>query len=184
MKEVVLLLLASATVAGCAPKKQQEVVLKTNYGTIVIQLFDKAAPVTCANFIKLVNKGFYDSLQFHRVIPGFVIQGGDPNTRTGNKATYGQGGPGYTLPAEISKPNLLGSVAMARLPDQINPQKRSNGSQFYICLAPQPQLDGQYTVFGQVIKGMDVAEKIGSVACDNRDIPLKPVYILKASVEK
>ncbi|MCL5020168.1 MAG: peptidylprolyl isomerase [Bacteroidetes bacterium] len=183
MKSTLFIFLASAVVAGCAPKKES-VVLETSYGKIVIRLFDKAAPITCANFIKLVRKGFYDSLQFHRVIPGFVIQAGDPNTRTGNKATYGEGGPGYTLPAEIGKPNILGSVAMARLPDQINPKKRSSGSQFYICLAPQPQLDGQYTVFGQVIEGMDVAQKIGSVPADQRDIPLTPVYILKAYVEQ
>lgn len=183
MKTTLVILLASAVVAGCAPKKEN-VVLKTSYGTIVIQLFDKAAPKTCANFVKLVKQGFYDSLQFHRVIPGFVIQGGDPNTRTGNKATYGEGGPGYTLPAEIGKSHLLGSVGMARQPDQINPERKSNGSQFYICLAPQPQLDGQYTVFGQVIKGMDVANKIAAVPRDERDIPLMPVYILKAYIER
>lgn len=183
MKRILLLLFSSFLIFGCS-SKGKNVILETNYGTIEIKLFDDAAPITCENFRKLVTEGFYDSLQFHRVIPGFVIQGGDPNTRTPDRATYGLGGPGYTLPAEIDKPNLRGSVAMARQPDQVNPQRRSNGSQFYICVEPQPSLDGKYTVFGEVVKGMDVVDKISQVPRDARDIPLSPVYILKAYLEK
>ena len=182
MKQLFFALATALAFAGCS-MKGHNVVLETNYGNIEIKLFDDAAPVTCENFRKLVSEGFYDSLQFHRVVPGFVIQGGDPNTRTPDKATWGMGGPGYTLPAEIEEPNLLGSVAMARQPDQVNPEKRSNGSQFYICLRDLPQLNGQYTVFGKVVKGMDVVDSIALVPHDARDIPLKPVYILKAYVE-
>ena len=129
--------------------------LDTDRGQIVIELYPKSAPKTVANFEKLSRDGFYNGLTFHRVVPGFVVQGGDPK---GN----GTGGPGYTLPAEISpsEKHLRGSVAMARLGDEVNPDRRSSGSQFYICLEPQPFLDGQYTVFGGVIKGMDAVDKI------------------------
>ncbi len=129
--------------------------LDTDRGPIVIELYPESAPKTVANFEKLSREGFYNGLTFHRVVPGFVVQGGDPK---GN----GTGGPGYTLPAEISatEKHLRGSVAMARLGDEVNPDRRSSGSQFYICLEPQPFLDGQYTVFGGVIKGMDVVDKI------------------------
>jgi cyclophilin family peptidyl-prolyl cis-trans isomerase len=183
MKPLIFALAISLSIAGCS-MKGHNVILETNYGTIEIQMFDDAAPVTSENFRKLVSEGFYDSLQFHRIVPGFVIQGGDPNTRTPNKMMYGQGGPGYTLPAEIGELHLRGSVGMAREGDQVNPQRRSNGSQFYICLSDLPQLDGKYTIFGKVVKGMDVADSISKLPRDDRDIPLKPVYILKAYVEK
>jgi len=164
--------------------KGKNVILETNYGTIEIKLYDDDAPVHSENFRNLVVHGFYDSLQFHRIIPEFVIQGGDPNTRTADKMTYGEGGPGYTLPAEIGKPHLRGSVGMAREGDQVNPQRRSNGSQFYICLQNLPSLDGKYTVFGEVVKGMNVVDSISIQPRDPRDVPLKPVYILKAYMEK
>jgi peptidyl-prolyl cis-trans isomerase B (cyclophilin B) len=130
-------------------------VVDTERGTFVIELYPKVAPKTVENFETLVKKGFYNGLTFHRVVPGFVVQGGDPKGD-------GTGGPGYTLPAEIdpSEHHLRGSVAMARLPDQANPERRSSGSQFYICLEPQPGLDGQYTIFGGVIEGMSVVDKI------------------------
>jgi len=130
-------------------------VVTTQYGDIRIELYADKAPKTVANFVKLASEGFYDGLTFHRVIPGFVVQGGDP------KGT-GTGGPGYTIEAEIhpALKHVSGAVATARLGDQVNPQKRSSGSQFYICLAPQPHLDGEYTVFGQVVEGMDNVMKI------------------------
>jgi peptidyl-prolyl cis-trans isomerase B (cyclophilin B) len=182
MKTLILALAISLSIAGCS-MKGHDVILETNYGTIEIQLFDDAAPVSSENFRKLVSEGFYDSLQFHRIVPGFVIQGGDPNTRTPNKLMYGQGGPGYTLPAEIGEPHLRGSVGLAREADQVNPQRRSNGSQFYICLTDLPQLDGKYTIFGKVVKGMDVADSISKLPRDESDVPLNPVYILKAYVK-
>ncbi len=129
--------------------------IETNHGTIVIELYPKVAPQTVANFEKLAKQGFYNNLTFHRVVPGFVVQGGDPK---GN----GTGGPGYDIPGEISttEKHLRGTVATARTGDEVNPQRRSSGSQFYICLEPQPPLDGQYTIFGGVVKGMDVVDKI------------------------
>jgi len=134
--------------------KQYIATIKTDKGDIVIELNAKVAPKTVENFVKLSNQGFYDGLKFHRVEPGFVVQGGDPKGD-------GTGGPGYDLPAEISTlKHLTGTVATARLGDAANPQKRSSGSQFYITLAPAPFLDGQYTIFGQVTQGMDVVQKI------------------------
>ncbi|MDP3993921.1 MAG: peptidylprolyl isomerase [bacterium] len=152
------------------------VVLETSMGSIKIALDPQAAPKTAANFEKLVRDSFYNSLTFHRIIPGFVIQGGDP---VGN----GTGGPGYTVPAEINLPHKRGSIAMARLPDQVNPDRESSGSQFYIALADLPDLDGQYTVFGQVTEGMDVVDQIAGVQTDSSDKPLTPVTINKAYLE-
>lgn len=143
------------------------VVMETAQGTIVLQLFDKDAPKTCANFRKLVAKGFYDGTYFHRVMSNFMIQGGDPNTKDADPANDGIGGPGYTVPAEIKLPHLRGSLATARQPDGANPQRASSGSQFFICVAPQPSLDrGGYTVFGKVLSGMDVVDKIAAFAKD------------------
>jgi len=128
-------------------------IIETERGIIVLELYPESAPKTVANFETLVNKGFYNGLTWHRVVPDFVIQGGDPDGT-------GSGGPGYTVPAEIKEKHLRGSVATARTGDDVNPQRASSGSQFYICLEPQPGLDGQYTVFGGVIKGMDAVDKI------------------------
>lgn len=127
----------------------------TEKGNIVIELYREEAPKTVTNFIKLSRSGFYDGLTFHRVVPDFVAQAGDPE---GN----GTGGPGYTLPAEISPDlkHVVGAVAMARLPDSKNPERRSSGSQFYICLKDVFFLDKQYTIFGQVKEGMDVVRQI------------------------
>jgi peptidyl-prolyl cis-trans isomerase B (cyclophilin B) len=130
-------------------------IVQTEHGTFVIELYPKVAPKTVANFEKLVNKGFYNGLTFHRVVSGFVVQGGDPKGD-------GTGGPGYELPAEINpdEKHLRGTVAMARTGDEVNPERKSSGSQFYICLEPQPELDGQYTIFGGVVKGMNVVDQI------------------------
>ncbi len=130
-------------------------IIETERGTMVVELYPAVAPKTVANFETLTNKGFYNGLTWHRVVPDFVIQGGDPDGT-------GMGGPGYNVPAEIDKKehHLRGSLATARQGDQSNPQRESSGSQFYICLAPQPGLDGDYTIFGAVIKGMDVADQI------------------------
>ena len=130
-------------------------IIDTDRGTVVVELYPKVAPLTVANFEKLVGKGFYNGLTFHRVVPDFVVQGGDPDGT-------GMGGPGYTVPGEIdaNEHHLRGSLATARTGDQVNPKRESSGSQFYICLEPQPNLDGQYTIFGGVIHGMDVVDKI------------------------
>lgn len=133
------------------PKEYEnlQAVIETEKGNIFIQFFPKDAPQTVASFVKLSRDGFYNGLTFHRVEPGFVVQGGDP---TGT----GMGGPGYTLPAEFNQhKHVRGTVAMARTQDP-----NSAGSQFYICLGPAPFLDGQYTVFGEVTKGMENVDKI------------------------
>ncbi len=134
-------------------KKNYVATIKTDKGDIVVELYPKDAPQTVNNFVFLSRDGFYNNLTFHRVEPGFVIQGGDP---LGN----GTGGPGYTIPAEIKAKHTKGAIAMARLSDQVNPRRDSSGSQFYITLEATPFLDGGYTAFGQVTQGMDVVEKI------------------------
>jgi peptidyl-prolyl cis-trans isomerase B (cyclophilin B) len=138
------------------PAKSYQATIVTAKGNIVVDLAAKEAPQTVDNLVYLAQQGFYDGLTFHRVEnqAGFqIIQGGDP---TGS----GSGGPGYTISAEIGLLHDLGAIAMARLPDQVNPQKASSGSQFYVCLVPIHQLDGGYTVFGYVTQGLDVAKQI------------------------
>ena len=134
--------------------KRYVATIRTNKGDIVVELDALTAPIHTNNFVFLARQGFYDGLTFHRVVPNFVVQGGDPSGT-------GRGGPGYTLPAEIALPHHQGVIAMARRPDQVNPEKRSSGSQFYITLKPQPHLDQQgYSVFGRVASGFDVVQKI------------------------
>lgn len=137
--------------------------ISTEFGDILVWLYDTTSGHK-ENFLKLAEKGFYDSTTFHRVIDGFMIQGGDPNTKKDNPENVGQGGPGYKLEAEIIKglKHKYGAVAAARQGDRVNPERKSSGSQFYIVENKQGthQLDGKYTVFGQVITGMDVVEKI------------------------
>ncbi len=163
------------------PQKDSYVaVVETSMGNFEVTLDAKAAPKTAANFVKLSKDGFYNGLTFHRVVkqPGFhLIQGGDPS---GN----GSGGPGYTVPAEIGLKHTKGAIAMARLPDQINPNKESSGSQFYIIEENIPFLDGNYTVFGYVTKGMDVVEKIGKVETGVNDVPVNKVTINKITIKE
>jgi peptidyl-prolyl cis-trans isomerase B (cyclophilin B) len=151
-------------------KKMSETraVIETKFGNIELRFFPEVAPNHVNNFIELAKKGFYDGTTFHRVIPGFMIQGGDPNTKNPDKSTHGMGGPGYTLKAEFNeKPHKRGTLSMARAghPD-------SAGSQFFICVADAPFLDRQYTVFGEVVSGMDVADKIVNQPRDRRDNPI------------
>ncbi len=152
---------SSPTAAKPCPEQKvcAEISVK-NFGVMKLELDPVAAPKTVANFVKLANEGFYNGLTFHRIAKDFVIQGGDPKGD-------GTGGPGYTVPAEIKLLHKKGAIAMARLGDQVNPKRDSSGSQFYIALNDLPQLDGQYTVFGYVVQGMDVAEKIGQVPIDS-----------------
>ncbi len=147
------------------------------FGDIKIEVNKTDAPKTSANFLKLAKAGFYDCLTFHRVAKGFVIQGGDPSGD-------GTGGPGYNVPAEIKLKHTKYSIAMARQGDAVNPNRESSGSQFYISLEALPMLDGQYTVFGQVVAGMDVVDKIGAVPIDGAGDgpPTEKVEITKAVV--
>ena len=146
---------------------KQQAVIHTKLGDITLRFFPEVAPNHVNSFIELSQKGFYNGTTFHRVLPNFVIQGGDPNSKNPDQSKHGMGGPGYNLKAEFSnKPHKRGTLSMARAahPD-------SAGSQFFICVADTPSLDGKYTVFGEVIKGMDVVDKIVSQPRDARDNP-------------
>lgn len=142
-----------AAVAG-----KEVAVLETSEGQMVVEFWPEVAPKTVENFKKLAGQGFYDGTAFHRVIKGFMIQGGDPNTKDLTKEdSYGKGDPGYKIKAEFNdRPHNRGVLSMARSRDP-----NSAGSQFFICLARAPHLDGQYTAFGKVLKGEDVLSKIG-----------------------
>jgi len=142
-------------------------IIETKFGNITLKFFPEAAPGHVKNFIDLAKKGFYDGTTFHRVIPGFMIQGGDPNSKSPDKRSHGMGGPGYTIKAEFNaKPHKRGTLSMAR---SANPD--SAGSQFFICVKDSSFLDGQYTVFGEVESGLDVADKIVSQSRDSNDNP-------------
>ncbi len=175
-----------------APPKVEDVgdgtelaVIKSTKGTMVVEFFPDIAPLHVANFKNLAKAGFYDGTTFHRVLPGFVMQGGDPNTLDGNPNNDGQGGPGYGVQAEFNPtPHEKGILSMARSSDP-----NSGGSQFFICLGRAAHLDNKYTVFGKVIKGMDIVEKIGTIRRDpsqkhDRNLPavrMESVTVIKRS---
>ena len=155
--------------------------IETNFGNIQISFLPDLAPETVRNFVKLTKDGFYDGTLFHRVIPGFMIQGGDPNTKNPNmKSQWGMGGPGHTVKAEFSsRSHLRGIVSMARSTDP-----NSAGSQFFIVTKDSTFLDREYTVFGEVVEGMDVVDKIVSLDRDQNDCPLEDAKMLKVSVSE
>lgn len=155
-------------------------VIETKLGNIELQFFPEVAPIHVNNFIELAKKEFYNGTIFHRVIPGFMIQGGDPNTKNPDRSKHGMGGPGYTIKAEFNeKPHKRGTLSMARA---ANPD--SAGSQFFVCVAEAPFLNKQYTVFGEVVSGMEVADKIVSQPRDKRDNPHDRIEIKVKIVEK
>jgi len=152
--------------------------IETNFGKIAIELLPNLAPETVRSFVKLAKTSFYDGTLFHRVIPGFMIQGGDPNTKKSDKSKWGTGGPGYNIKAEFnSKSHLRGIVSMARATDP-----DSAGSQFFIVTTDSTFLDRQYTVFGQVIEGMDVADKIVNLPRDKNDCPDQEAKMLHVTI--
>jgi peptidyl-prolyl cis-trans isomerase A (cyclophilin A) len=151
---------------------EREIQFTTNKGVFVAQMFEEKAPQTTKNFIELTEKGFYDGLIFHRVIDGFMIQGGDP---TGT----GRGGPGYRIKDEFGEGlahDSEGILSMA------NAGPNTGGSQFFITLAPTPWLNGHHAIFGKIVKGMDVVREIGSVATNFQDRPVDPVVMEKVEV--
>jgi peptidyl-prolyl cis-trans isomerase B (cyclophilin B) len=146
-------------------------VIHTKLGDITLNFFPEVAPNHVNNFIELAEKGFYNGTTFHRVIPGFMIQGGDPHSKDQDKTRHGTGGPGYSLKAEFNnKPHKAGTLSMAR-----SAHPDSAGSQFFICVKDAPHLDGQYTVFGEVIAEMDTVDKIVSQPRDRNDNPLERI---------
>jgi peptidyl-prolyl cis-trans isomerase B (cyclophilin B) len=191
MLSVLLFILSSPFAYGEETKKnftkeemkkmpETKAVIETKFGNMEIRFFPDVAPKHVNNFIELAKKGFYDGTIFHRVIPGFMIQGGDPNSKSPDKSTHGMGGPGYTVKAEFNeKHHKKGTLSMARSghPD-------SAGSQFFICVADAPFLDRQYTVFGEVVSGMEVADKIVSQPRDARDNPNERIEMKIKVIEK
>jgi peptidyl-prolyl cis-trans isomerase B (cyclophilin B) len=162
-------------------KKMSETkaVIETKLGNIELKFFPDVAPIHVNNFIELAKKGFYGNTTFHRIIPGFMIQGGDPNTKSPDRSKHGMGGPGYTVKAEFNaKQHKRGILSMARAQDP-----NSAGSQFFICVADALFLDRQYTVFGEVVSGMDVADKIVSQPKDRMDNPLDRIEMKVKIVE-
>ena len=201
MKRIVLIIAAAFAIASCACRNESEQAAETqtementqiaepqfdmvtSHGTMRLKLYSMT-PKHRDNFVKLVKEHYYDGLRFHRVIEGFMIQGGDPYSRDTSKADlWGQGGPDYTVPAEFVNQywHKKGAIAAARKGDMANPTKASSGSQFYIvhdenaCL----HLDGQYSIFGEVIEGLEVIDKIAAVETDYYDRPMEDVMILK-----
>ncbi len=154
--------------------------IETKFGKIVFKLLPELAPEHVRNFVKLAQSGFYDGTLFHRVIPGFMIQGGDPNTKTPDKSKWGMGGPGYTIKAEFNtRSHLRGIVSMARAMDP-----NSAGSQFFVVTSDSTFLDRQYTVFGEVLEGMEAADQIVSQQRDRNDCPLQEVRMTKVTISE
>lgn len=179
MRTIIILIVAALILSGCASNTEETmksrhtiVSLDTTMGEVQIELFDDTMPVTAGNFKKLAHQGFYNNVIFHRVIPGFMIQGGDP---TGT----GTGGPGYKIQDEFTKNNRndRGTISMA------NSGPNTGGSQFFINLVNNNFLDSKHPVFGKVIKGMDVVDSISKVQRDSADKPLREVRITKVTVK-
>ena len=157
-----------------------DAIIKTDFGNIKFSLLPDIAPETVRNFSQLAKSGFYNETLFHRVIPGFMIQGGDPNTKDPDKSTWGQGGPGYNLKAEFNpRSHLRGIVSMARASDP-----DSAGSQFFIITSDSTFLDRQYTVFGEVVGGMEVADKIVNLPRDGNDCPKQEAKMLEVIISE
>ncbi len=155
-------------------------IIETKFGNIELKFFPDVAPNHVKNFIELAKKGFYDGTTFHRVIPGFMIQGGDPNSKNPDKSGHGMGGPGHALKAEFNaKPHKRGILSMAR-----SASPDSAGSQFFICVADAPFLDRQYTVFGEVVSGIEIADKIVSQPRDAKDNPNERIEMKVKITEK
>lgn len=206
MKKYMFLLFSLSLLFTACQKKEQMAVIETSLGNMTIKLYN-STPNHRDNFVKLAKEGYYDGLLFHRVIQGFMIQGGDPDSRDAEAGqVLGQGGPGYTLDAEIGELHFKGALAAARMPDQVNPDRASSGSQFYIVhgikmndqqisqiegqtdikytdeqkkiyreIGGYPPLDNQYTVFGEVIEGMEVIDRIAAVEKGAGDRPVADI---------
>jgi peptidyl-prolyl cis-trans isomerase B (cyclophilin B) len=156
---------------SAAVSAKEIAIIETNLGKIEVEFFEDKAPGHVKNFKELAKKGFYDGVTFHRVIPGFMIQGGDPNTKSNDRSNHGMGGPGYSIKAEFNDTlHKRGVLSMARSQDP-----NSGGSQFFIVVEDSNFLDGKYTAFGKVLSGMSVADTIVNVPRDPKDNPNKRV---------
>ncbi len=214
MKNIVFAVVLSLLLGSCNRDGTAYALIETEYGNMKVALYN-STPKHKENFIKLANEGFYDGLLFHRVIPGFMIQGGDPDSKNAQPGQpLGQGGPGYTLDAEIGEVHIRGALAAARLGDEANPERQSSGSQFYIVAGQKfeeavlnqimqqnglqytpeqrqaylenggyPPLDGAYTVFGRVVEGMEVIDKIAAAPRGQMDRPQQDVRMKVSIIE-
>ncbi len=217
MKKIFYLTILALSISYFANSQSVKVLIQTSLGDMTVVLYDET-PQHRDNFVKLANSGFYEGLLFHRVISGFMVQAGDPDSKEAEPGkALGSGGPGYTIPAEINPKyfHKKGVLAAARTGDNINPERRSSGSQFYIVqggkytdmqldsmekqfgrkftkeqrdayvtLGGTPHLDTQYTAFGEVVKGLEVVDKIAGVQTARGDRPIEDVKIIKVSVIK
>jgi peptidyl-prolyl cis-trans isomerase B (cyclophilin B) len=178
MKKILLLSSVCFAAALASVRADDVALLTLQFGKdptprlVAIEFYDADAPRTVENFKKLAKKGFYKGIAFHRAFPHILVQTGDPLSKGKDRSQVGTGGPGYTLLPEIRRKHIKGAVVAARLPDKINPSRVSNGSQFFICLQPNPAYDGQYTVFGQLIYGYDTLDAISTSPVDSNDYPL------------
>jgi len=159
-------------------KKDPRATITTKFGEIAIRFYPDEAPRHVENFVKLAKMGFFDGTTFHRIVPGFLIQGGDPYSKLPDRTLHGTGGPGYFLqPEPNDRPHKRGAVSMAKMPRESNSTRdfNDNGSQFFICVGENSGLDRRYTVFGEVFRGLDVIDKIVAAARDQADNPLEPI---------
>jgi len=172
MRKIIILLWIAMLAGGAGSALANEIaVIETKFGNIELEFFSDKAPGHVKNFKTLAKTGFYNGTLFHRVIPGFMIQGGDPNSKSPDRSMHGMGGPGYSIDAEFNNfKHDRGVLSMARSQDP-----NSAGSQFFIVVKDAHFLDGKYTAFGKVTKGMEVADKIVSAPRDERDNPLEPI---------
>ena len=179
MRKIIILLWIAMLAGGTNSALAEEIaVIETKFGNIELEFFQDKAPGHVKNFKTLAKTGFYNGTLFHRVIPGFMIQGGDPNSKNPDRSMHGMGGPGYSIKAEFNDtPHDRGVLSMARSQDP-----NSAGSQFFIVVKDAHFLDNKYTAFGRVIKGMEVADKIVNAPRDERDNPLEPVS-MKISIK-
>jgi cyclophilin family peptidyl-prolyl cis-trans isomerase len=176
-KAIIMIMLLALIAAGCSGMNDNNPVaqIETSHGTMTIELYKDRAPITVDNFISLSKKGFYDNLTFHRVIEGFMIQGGDPRGD-------GTGGPGYTIKDEFHPELMHDTIGILSMANANRPD--TGGSQFFITLRDTPHLDGRHSVFGKVTEGIDVLRAIGSVETDSRDRPLEPVVIRRIVIKE
>jgi cyclophilin family peptidyl-prolyl cis-trans isomerase len=177
-KIFILVSIISLGVFSSCSEREDVVTIHTEFGDIILILFNET-PEHKKNFIELAKGGYYDGTTFHRVMDGFMIQGGDPNSKDEDITNDGMGGPGFTVKAEFNQQlaHTKGALAAARQPDHVNPEKASSGSQFYIVEGENGahQLDGEYTVFGQTISGLDVVEEIALQPLGSRNRPLTDI---------
>lgn len=178
------LLLSSLAAAHADDVALLQIYIKGTKETLPVALsfYESEAPDTVANFKKLSKKGFYEGCLFHRAFPHTLVQVGDPYSKHRDRSKVGTGGPGYTLLPEIRHRHGVGDVAMARLPDKINPSRVSNGSQFFVCLAPLHEYDGKYTVFAHVLYGLDTLDRISAMPVDSNDFPADRVSIKSVKI--